>query len=136
MWQCGDISTSRRRLQGALVARSCYPLIPLDLVLLVNRFAPKLQNQSKLDQLKFRTGSRFEYWKTEPIQNRTGPFASLSKTACSNALISRTLGQLRWHPYDRRIHPKLRHNRSSRWYLPTLNLLMNLGSRLLPNGNW
>jgi hypothetical protein len=27
MWQCGDVSTSRRRLQGALVARSCYPLV-------------------------------------------------------------------------------------------------------------
>src|SRR6266705_1790416 len=27
LWQCGDVSTSRRRLQGALVARSCYPLV-------------------------------------------------------------------------------------------------------------
>ena len=27
MWQCGDVSTSRRRLQGAPVARSCYPLV-------------------------------------------------------------------------------------------------------------
>jgi len=27
MWQCGNISTSRKRLQGGQLARSCYPLV-------------------------------------------------------------------------------------------------------------
>ena len=50
--------------------------------------------------------------------------------------ISRTLGHLWQHASDRRIRPKLRHNRSSCWYLLTLDLRLNLSFRLLPNGYW
>lgn len=80
-------------------------ILPLDLVLLVEPVRVKLQNRSKLDQSKLRTGSRFEYWKTEPIQNRTGPIASLTTVSARRYRDAWTSAIRRSRPRGRLLMP-------------------------------